>query len=53
MKETLSGAEVTEVLEGAGVIPFPDPYVEGFQWSPEGGLVYPGMPTQASTILHS
>ena len=52
VKETLSGAEVTEVLEGAGVIPFPDPYVEGFQWSPEGGLVYPGMPTQASPPLY-
>lgn len=51
VKETLSGTEVTEVLEGAGVIPFPDPYVEGFQWSPEGGLVYPGMPTQASSLL--
>lgn len=48
IKETLSGKEVAETLEGAGVIPFPDAYVEGFTWGQDGGLRYPGMPTQAS-----
>ena len=43
IKETMSGKEVTETLEGAGLIRFPDPYVAGFGWSPGGGLVYPGM----------
>ncbi len=52
VKETLSGAEVRETLEGAGVIPFPDPYVEGFTWGEDGGLQYPGMPTQVPDTLN-
>ena len=52
VKETLSGAEVRETLEGAGVIPFPDPYVEGFTWGEDGGLRYPGMPTQVHGTLY-
>ena len=51
VKETLSGKEVAETLEGAGVHHFPDPYVEGFLWGEDGGLRYPGMPTQASRSL--
>ncbi len=47
VKETLSGKEVAETLEGAGVHHFPDPYVEGFLWGEDGGLRYPGMPTKA------
>lgn len=47
VKETLSGKEVAETLEGAGVHHFPDSYVEGFLWGEDGGLRYPGMPTQA------
>ena len=47
VKETLSGKEVAETLEGAGVHHFPDAYVEGFLWGEDGGLRYPGMPTQA------
>ena len=46
VKETLSGKEVTETLEGAGVIKFPDSYLAGFGWAPSGGLVYPGMPEE-------
>jgi hypothetical protein len=49
LKETLSGKEVRETLEGAGVIKFPDPYVEGFGWGEDGMLNYPGMPTKACT----
>ena len=45
-KETLPGKEVIETLEAAGVVRFPDPYVEGFGWSQGGGLVYPGMPAE-------
>ena len=48
MKETLSGKEVVETLEGAGVHHFPDPYVEGFLWGEDGGLQYPGMPPQGT-----
>jgi cell division protease FtsH len=43
VKETMTGKEVIETLEGAGLVRFPDPYVAGFGWSPGGGLVYPGM----------
>ena len=43
---TLSGEQVSEVLEGAGLVPFPDPYVEGFHWDDHGRLIYPGMPDQ-------
>lgn len=40
---TLTGDQVSEILQGAGLRYFPDPYVEGFTWGPDGGLVYPGM----------
>ena len=43
VKETLTGREVIETLDAAGLIRFPDPYVAGFGWSPGGGLLYPGM----------
>ena len=46
VKETLPGKEVAETLEAAGVIRFPDPFVEGFGWAQGGGLVYPGMPSE-------
>lgn len=46
---TLSGEQVAEVLDGAGVIPFPDPFVEGFKWDEEGRLVYPGMEEEVCT----
>lgn len=48
---TLTGEQVGQVLEGAGLRYFPDPFVDGFTWSQEGGLVYPGMPEQASFHL--
>ena len=51
VKETLSGKEVVETLEGAGVHHFPDPYVEGFLWGEDGGLQYPGMPPQVRCPL--
>ena len=51
VKETLSGKEVIETLEGAGVVRFPDPYVEGFLWAEDGGLVYPGMPSKVCCRL--
>ncbi|KAL3153794.1 hypothetical protein ABBQ32_013378 [Trebouxia sp. C0010 RCD-2024] len=43
---TLTGEQVAEVLDGAGLVPFPDPFVEGFAWDEEGRLVYPGMGDQ-------
>ncbi len=46
---TLSGDQVAEVLDGAGLIPFPDPFVEGFKWDDTGRLVYPGMPEEVSS----
>ncbi|BDA40994.1 ATP-dependent zinc metalloprotease FTSH, chloroplastic [Coccomyxa sp. Obi] len=49
VKETLSGKEVAETLEDAGVVKFPDAFVEGFAWGPNGGLVYPGMPEEAAS----
>ena len=51
VKETMSGKEVAETLEAAGVVRFPDPYVEGFAWAGNGGLVYPGMPSEVSLTL--
>ncbi len=32
------GKEVAHVLETNGVIHFPDPYIEGFGWDPDGGF---------------
>ncbi len=43
---TLSGEQVADLLNDAGVIPFPDPFVEGFKWDDKGRLVYPGMPDE-------
>lgn len=51
VKETMSGKEVEETLEAAGVVKFPDPYVEGFAWGKDGGLVYPGMPSEVCRLL--
>ncbi len=35
--------QVREVVEAAGLQPFPDAYVEGFAFDEEGQLTYPGM----------
>lgn len=51
VKETMSGKEVAETLEAAGVFKFPDAFVEGFAWGPNGGLVYPGMPEVPIPLL--
>lgn len=53
VKDTLSGKEVAETLENAGVIKFPDPYVEGFAWDPSGSLIYPGMPEEVRALSSS
>jgi cell division protease FtsH len=42
---TLDGRSVERVLEGAGVVRFPDPYLAGFGWGAEGQLLYPFRPT--------
>lgn len=47
---TLSGDQVAEVLNGAGLIPFPDPFVEGFKWDDNGRLIYPGMPDEVICV---
>lgn len=48
---TLTGEEVAEVLNGAGLVPFPDPYVEGFTWDDNGRLIYPGMEEQVLRLF--
>ena len=50
---TLTGEQVAEVLDGAGLVPFPDPYVEGFQWDENGRLVYPGIEDKVTTCRHN
>ena len=50
---TLSGEEVAEVLDGAGLVPFPDPFVEGFTWDENGRLVFPGMEDQVLLFFPS
>jgi cell division protease FtsH len=41
---TLDGRSVGRVLEAAGVVRFPDPYLSGFGWGAEGQLLYPFRP---------
>lgn len=50
---TLTGEQVAEVLNGAGLVPFPDPFVEGFTWDENGRLVYPGMEDQVLLFFSS
>lgn len=50
---TLTGEEVAEVLDGAGLVPFPDPFVEGFTWDENGRLVYPGIEDQVLLLFSS
>ncbi|KAK9813430.1 hypothetical protein WJX73_008508 [Symbiochloris irregularis] len=42
-RDTLTGAQVAEILEQNDAFGFPDPYVEGFGWSEDGELVAPGL----------
>ncbi|KAK9821723.1 hypothetical protein WJX81_004862 [Elliptochloris bilobata] len=51
VKETLTGNEVREIAQEAGLKPFPDPYVEGFKFDDEGQVVYPGMQVQADELM--
>ena len=39
-------AQVREVVQEAGLKPFPDPFIEGFKYDEEGRIVYPGMQVQ-------
>ena len=39
-------AQVREVVQEAGLKPFPDPFIEGFKFDEEGRIVYPGMQVQ-------
>lgn len=48
---TLTGEQVAQVLKGAGLVPFPDPFVEGFAWDAQGRLVYPGMEDQVMSAM--
>ena len=50
---TLTGEQVAEVLDGEGLVPFPDPFVEGFAWDEEGRLIYPGMEDQVMHLFFS
>lgn len=42
-KDTLTGAEVRELMEQHSAKPFPDPYLEGFGWDEDKQLVFPGL----------
>ena len=50
---TLTGEQVAEVLDGEGLVPFPDPFVEGFAWDEEGRLIYPGIEDQVMHLFFS
>ena len=41
-QETLTGEEVSELLENHDVAKFSDAYVDGFSWDSDGSLVWPG-----------
>lgn len=41
-----AAAQVREVVQEAGLKPFPDPFIEGFKYDEEGRIVYPGMQVQ-------
>ena len=43
-------AQVREVVQEAGLKPFPDPFVEGFKYDEEGRIVYPGMQVQVRLL---
>jgi hypothetical protein len=43
-RETLTGQELGQILEEAGVKKFDTPFVEGFGWGDDGRLIYPGAP---------
>ena len=43
--------QVQQVLDDEGVVPFPDPFVEGFGWNADGMLSFPGMPTPVTLPL--
>jgi len=40
--ESLTGAQLEEVLGAHPLRPFQSPFVEGFAWGPDGSLVWPG-----------
>ncbi|GFR51495.1 hypothetical protein Agub_g13859, partial [Astrephomene gubernaculifera] len=46
---TLTGKEVSYILESNGVIHFPDPNLTGFGWDPDGSLKYPFKPDSSSS----
>jgi len=39
--ESMTGDEVAELLESAGVVKFSAPFVDGFEWAADGTLVWP------------
>eukprot|EP00877_Chromochloris_zofingiensis_P008651 jgi/Chrzof1/4039/Cz13g18040.t1 len=45
-KGVLQGREVAHILDTAGVIHFPDPYIVGFGWDTAGELLYPFKPSK-------
>ena len=48
---TLTGEQVGQTLEGAGLRYFPDPFVDGFTWGQDGTLIYPGQAEQVCNML--
>lgn len=41
-EETISGERLLEIMEENDAVTFPDPFVEGFAYGPDGNMVYPG-----------
>ncbi|KAL4452773.1 hypothetical protein ABPG75_008435 [Micractinium tetrahymenae] len=47
-RESLTGEELRELLESQGVKKFEGPETEGFGWTQDGGLSWPGKPAETS-----
>lgn len=45
-RESLTGEQVSSLLQEHGVKSFPDPFIDGFGWDSDGNLNYPGKPAQ-------
>ncbi|GAB4815168.1 hypothetical protein N2152v2_002214 [Parachlorella kessleri] len=52
-RETLTGAELAELLESNGVKKFDSQMTEGFKWGEDGGLSYPGRPETSRATLEA
>ncbi|KAG1666581.1 hypothetical protein FOA52_000548 [Chlamydomonas sp. UWO 241] len=49
----MQGNEVSAVLEGTGVIHFPDAFTDGFGWEADGSLLYPHKPAKEASVVEA